>query len=281
MSYNPLFPIRCYLDSEAHETDKQMRFVDMAIEVDSHMHHWNEKTSEGNWVVDKDRMFNLIYSLCLMLACKMYKLKDAQQYDDFAFFLAYDVFDKIERPRHAEFPIKSVLNYIKSIIGFRKMQFLTKENQHILDPLYTRGWDGEAYKLKLREQWEAKEKTKKIDNIKSFFEEFHTVIKKNIPAQFKTNKIIYKYIYLSVCISLIESLKVGIGKKASILDLSVIILLGLTEDYRNIVTMVFNKSLIELGNEIRDIIDDYKISDDEYYILMGSAFENYGTEDQR
>lgn len=107
------------------------------------------------------------------------------------------------------------------------------------------------------------------------------MIKKNIPAQFKTNKIIYKYIYLSVCISLIESLKVGIGKKASILDLSVIILLGLTEDYRNIVTMVFNKSLIELGNEIRDIIDDYKISDDEYYILMGSAFENYGTEDQR
>lgn len=39
MSYNPLFPIRCYLDSEAHETDKKMRFVDMAIEVDSHMHH--------------------------------------------------------------------------------------------------------------------------------------------------------------------------------------------------------------------------------------------------
>ena len=84
-----------------------------------------------------------------------------------------------------------------------------------------------------------------------------------------------------MCIILIASLKLGIGKKASILDLSVIILLGLTEDYRNIVTMVFNKSLIELGNEIRDIIDDYKISDDEYYILMGSAFENYGTEDQR
>lgn len=209
----------------------------------------------------------------------MYKLKDAAQYDEFAFFLAYDVFDKIERPRNTEYPMRSVLNYIKSIIGFRKMQFLTKENQHILDPLYTHGWDGEAYKLKLREQWEAREKTKKIDSIKDYFSDFPRVIERNIPMQFKENKLLYKYIYLSVCMSLIESLKAGVGKKNSILDLSEIVLLCLPESYRSVVTMVFNKSLMELGNEIRDLIDEYRISDEEYHIIMGSAFENYGTED--
>jgi len=47
-SYNYLFPLRCYLDSEGRETDKIMTFTDMSIELDSHMHHWNEKDSEGN-----------------------------------------------------------------------------------------------------------------------------------------------------------------------------------------------------------------------------------------
>lgn len=51
-----------------------------------------------------------------MLASKQCNLQDGREYDDFAYFLAYDVFDKIERPRHPETPLKSVLNYIKSII---------------------------------------------------------------------------------------------------------------------------------------------------------------------
>lgn len=51
-----------------------------------------------------------------MLACKMCTLRDGREYDDFAYSLAYEIFDKIERPRNPEFPIKSILNYAKSII---------------------------------------------------------------------------------------------------------------------------------------------------------------------
>ena len=74
-----------------------------------------------------------------MLACKQLKLTDGREYDDFAYYLAYDIFDKIERPRKLDAPVKSLLNYAKSIIVWRKIQFQTAENNRILDPIYTKG----------------------------------------------------------------------------------------------------------------------------------------------
>ena len=68
-------------------------------------------------------------------------------------------------------------------------------------------------------------------------------------------------------------------KNTSLLD-SGIVLFGPTADYKDIIRMAFNKSLLELGNKIKDTIDKYRISDAEYQILMGSAFDNVSNDKQ-
>ena len=272
--YNYLFPIRCYLDSEGHETDKKMRFVDMAIEVDSHIPHWNEKDSEGSWVVDKDREFNLIYSLCLMLASKQCNFRDGREYDDFAYFLAYDVFDKIERPRHPEAPLKSVLNYIKSILVWRRMQFQTQTFQQVFDSRYQKNWNSDIFKLNVLNNLQSSNKLKTINEVREYIEEFPSVIYKNIPKQFKNNKYIFNSIYISACITIINSVIYSTNRRVQNLKYDQnISLFGLNDSFKSIVRVVVNKSLLDFADNVRDVIDKFSIENDEFELILNSAYE--------
>ena len=74
--------------------------------------------------------------------------------------------------------------------------------------------------------------------------------------------------------SLIKAFKNNAMKKnTSLLD-SGIVLFGPVVDYKDVIRMAFNKSLLDLGSKIKDTIDRYRISDAEYQVLMGSAFDN-------
>jgi len=271
--YNYLFPIRCYLDSEGHETNKKMRFVDMCIEVDSHISHWNDKDSEGNWIVDKDREFNLIYSVCLMLASKAKLCADGREYDDFAYYLAYDVFDKIERPRDINNPIKSILNYIKSIMRWRIMMFKDLNRQKIYDPLFDKRWGDGTLKGNIIERIESSKKELTIEDVRAIINDFSRIIYKNIPDRFTTNKVVRKYIYMSVCMTLIKLFSVDSPKKNPMLNKEFeIVIYKLDQSYANVVKLVINKSLLEFADEIKDTIDKFKVGDIEYEMLMNSVF---------
>ncbi len=272
--YNYLFPIRCYLDSEGKETDKKMRFVDMRIEVDSHIPHWNDKDSEGNWVVDKDREFNLIYSLCLMLASKQCHLQDGREYDEFAYFLAYDVFDKIERPRHPETPIKSVLNYIKSIIVWRKMRFQAQTFQQVFDSKFQKNWNNDAFKLNVLNNLQSSNKLKTAEEVKTYIKEFPGVIFENIPVQFKDDTYVMKNIYVSVCLSLIKAIEASSSRRSHSLKYNQnISLFGLDDSYKSVVRLVVNKSLLNFGENVKSTIEKFKIDDDEFELILNSAYD--------
>ena len=70
-----------------------------------------------------------------MLASKAKMCSDGREYDDFAYYLAYDIFNKIENWKK-DVPLKSVLNYAKSIINWRYKQFKRSSVQQIFDPYY-------------------------------------------------------------------------------------------------------------------------------------------------
>lgn len=279
--YNYLFPIRCYLDSEGHETDKKMRFVDMCIEVDGHIPHWNDKDSEGNWIVDKDREFNLIYSVCFMLACKMCTLQDGREYDDFAYFLAYDIFDKIERPRDINAPIKSILNYAKSIIHWRRMRFQSQNFQEVFDSRYGKSWDGDNFKNSIIASLKSTKKILTADEMRDLFEDFPSIIKSHVPKQLRSNKVIFRRIYISAALTIANLMTNNVSKKSSLFNQNNnIIVYGLPLSYKDIVKVVVNKSLLTLADEIKDTIGKFDISDNEYELLMNSAFDGINEADE-
>lgn len=265
--YNYLFPIRCYLDSEGHETDKKMRFVDMCIEVDSHIPHWNEKDSEGRWVVDKDRQFNLIYSVCFMLVCKTFALRDGREYDDLAYFVAWDIFDKIERPRDAEHPIKSILNYIKGTLIWRRMEFQSKSVPVIFDSTFKKSWNSDRFRENLISSFESTKKLSTIDYINDELSDFTSTVMSNVPKQF--NYITFKRLFISSCLTLLNCLK---SKNLFASDNFRIVNYKLSGDYNNIVRAIVKKSIYDLKNSLKDVIDFAKMNEEEYNLIMGSAF---------
>ena len=100
-----------------------VRYVDMAIYIDEHI-----KDPD----LDEDLAFQYIYFLIHMLARKRNLFTDFQMLDDFAIYLAGDVFMRLRNPSKNCTEIKSVLNYIKQIIYFRKLAFegvFYKENE--------------------------------------------------------------------------------------------------------------------------------------------------------
>lgn len=69
-----------------------------------------------------------------MLASKRRYFDSQRDYEDFASSLAYDTFQRMSSTEKA--PVKSVLNYMKSVLSFRKMAFNTQRRQKIIDPKF-------------------------------------------------------------------------------------------------------------------------------------------------
>lgn len=92
-----------------------MKYTDMAIYVDKHMSDdpLDEQVATN--------MFIYIYHIVFMLAHVNKLFYRQEYYEDFAVWLASDLFMSFTKKR--ENKIKSSLNYIKSVIRFRKYKF--------------------------------------------------------------------------------------------------------------------------------------------------------------
>ena len=70
-----------------------------------------------------------------MLATKGKLFTNTKDYEDFAFELALSTYQRMINKNKPQ--VKSVLNYMKSVIVFRKMSFSDKKSQEIVDSKYT------------------------------------------------------------------------------------------------------------------------------------------------
>lgn len=72
-----------------------------------------------------------MYLLAEMLAYKHHYYTNKVDYDEYAFILACDTFQRMIDTTKT--PIKSVLNYMKSIMYFRKTAFDSQRYQEAID----------------------------------------------------------------------------------------------------------------------------------------------------
>ena len=89
-----------------------MRYVDLAIYIDNNIYEED---------CDKEKIFEYMYVLAYMLASKARYFNNSEDYDGFATFLAYSTYQRMFDTDKAR--IKSVLNYMKSIMYFRKISY--------------------------------------------------------------------------------------------------------------------------------------------------------------
>ena len=104
-----------------------MTYSDIAIFID------NNKKED----IDEDTFIGYIYLLCDMLTRKRGYFKDASEREDFSAYLAYIIFKRYDmEPRP-----KSVMNYIKSIIAYKKADYMREFWQENITPVITGNTD--------------------------------------------------------------------------------------------------------------------------------------------
>jgi len=81
-----------------------------------------------------DKAFTYMYLLAYMLASKAKYFNTITDYDGFAYFLAYSTYSRYKD--QSKKPVKSVLNYMKSIMYFRKLTYDRETFCEVINPEY-------------------------------------------------------------------------------------------------------------------------------------------------
>lgn len=91
-----------------------VRYVDMCIYVDENI---------GKPDADVEKIYEYLTMISYMLAVKRKLFNSEEYYDKYAHYIASSVYMRMVVNVPGRPPIKSCLNYIKSIIALRKVDF--------------------------------------------------------------------------------------------------------------------------------------------------------------
>lgn len=259
---------------------KDMTYTDMSIWLDNNFYKED---------CDYNTAYSYLWLLSYMLACKNKYFNSEKDYEKFSSFVAYDAFKRMTNKDKSR--IKSGLNYIKSIMPFRKMAYDAEKNVKIIDSEFDSSWDGFEYRNLRRESFEKSNHELIVENIIQILENTPKYIDKCIPKVFKKD-VLYLNIYNSCLLSMInkmtlkqqykENLYYKLDNVPSFNDVKYyrkhldndIILWHLPDTMKNVVQVVLNKVNNILVNEIKEVTSDILVSDSEFNCILGSAFES-------
>ena len=109
-----------------YEKPKDVTYTQMAIYIDQHAYDENQSEEKDNLI------FENLYHLIEILAYKAKFFTKNQYYNDFALYVASSVFMRLKNPKQFQYNelgqpkikrVKSILNYIKTILYPKKVDF--------------------------------------------------------------------------------------------------------------------------------------------------------------
>jgi len=265
---------------------KDVRFVDMAIWIDNNIYKED---------CDMDKAFTYMYLLAYMLASKAKYFNTITDYDGFAYFLAYSTYSRYKD--QSKKPVKSVLNYMKSIMYFRKLTYDRETFCEVINPEYNTNWDENKYKNSRINSLESQNRTNLIQlSIQDIFSDIPKIIFKNIPRIYFSDNLIKNNIYKSTLLSLLSSytlpqefqikLQKKLEEKSTFDEASFykkhltkdIILWHLPDSMESVVRLVINKTNQDLIELIRGLSDEIKVTEYDLDLMFKSAYENWNEE---
>ena len=255
-----------------------MRWVDLAIWVDENFYKED---------CDYNTAYSYMYLLASMLASKHRYFDNQRDYEEFASYLAYDTYKRMSDT--SKVPIKSVLNYMKSVISFRRMMFNHQRRQKIIDPKFDTEWDPSTYVEKCKESYEATFSEDLYKGVCEVLAQIPAYILKSIPKVYKADKLLYKNIYLSCMLSMINritlpniinnKLEARLNESPTFNEVKYytkyldqeIILWHIPEALGIIIVTILNKVNAILIDEIKGLSNDIKVSNEEFNNIMFSG----------
>lgn len=256
-------------------------------------------------IYDADRDDNLLYQylyhICYMLACKARYFKDMDEYDDFALYISSKLYMKYPIPtesnvRDGKIMIEddkrliSILNYTKSVLYPMKVNYQREFYAQVF--MYENVGDGD----KIIEEMKVSIQKDYADELEeSVIESLHfvpNIIKKTInETPYKNDKLMCKRLYMSCLLSIVNgmtlsnSTKNKIAKRSDINEREElfikslqqerqkqIILWHLDETLKDYIRMLVNKIRKDLYRDITQTKNQFSLTDKELDGIMLSAF---------
>lgn len=188
---------------------KNLKYVDMCIYIDGKVKEGNPTEEEINLI------FEYLYHLSFMLAHKHKYFNESHYYEDFSIYFATEVLYRLfYNPKLKKLdengdpiltPIKSVLNYMKSILYGRKCAF---EHMNYSQKITSKDTTTFDYNSNIN----SKLKDSLVYNLKTgidiYLDTFSTEVKNIIytTCKYKNDKVLLKNIYISCLLSVINSI---------------------------------------------------------------------------
>lgn len=268
-----------YFMNPLFKKPKDVRFVDMAIWIDNNIH---------NPDCDMNKAFTYMYLLAYMLGSKAKYFRNIEDYDGFACYLAYSTFMRLTD--NTKPPVKSVLNYMKSIMYFRKMGYEQEVYSEMIDPIYNKNWDSDTYREQGITILESSNREIIKQSVDDIFKCLPSIIKENIPKVYSSNKVLYSNLYISVLLSLTSKftlpeqnrlyLENKLKEKVAFNEVNYyrkhltdeLILWHVPDSMSGVVQVIINKVNFELINIIKELSNEIHVTEDEFNIIAKSAW---------
>lgn len=269
---------------------KGVTYTAMCIWVDNNIHKPD---------CDLDKAYMYIWLICNMLVCKKKYFGDRwQDYNDFSSYLANDVFFRLRSERLVA--VKSVLNYVKSIMNFRKMQYCNEMFSEVIDtnkPQYDY-FNNDLFNEVTKNKLELYNHVELEIRIRDILVDTPNIILANIAESYKSNKRVYENLYISCLLTIINRMTLPnhneriLGKKVksntSFNDVDYItnntdrelIIWHLPKELNDVVSIIVNRTYSTLINEIKEAINDSKVDEDEYASILATGFFGDSTDDR-
>lgn len=267
-----------------------IKYTDMAIYIDKHA--YDENRSEEVDALIYEYLYHLIYALSI----KKNYFKNYQDYDSFACYGATKVFTRLinknqYRDKKPLKKIKSVLNYIKSILYAYKTDYQSENYAEVLNPEY--GVDTIKLQEDINDSIE-NDYSQKLEDIQELLVNNFEIIKKivnNTPYKklpeikhdlelsllitFANNFILPKTKELTLkkrtdlAKSILKKLKIyyeALPQKSTVLW-------HLNKSMADYVKLLYNKFKLKILYNIMDIQSSYKLDDGTLKAIKDSAYQ--------
>ena len=271
--------------------DANVRYVDMAIYIDNHIYTDN---------YDEELIYQYLYFLIYMLAKKRRYFNSEKVYDDFAIWLATNLYVRLTDKRQFEEnakleKIKSILNYIKGILFAKRVEYnlqigyqATSGKLQSKNPEHV---EGNA----LFEYYRPAIQSANNDIIQQFiFELFETIpemfLQELKKSPYKNNPRMMSALYLSCMLTFVKSttpsnqeldkLSRSVHKNlnadlSKVISRSVdeIVLWDLPEYLRDYIKLIYKRVKKEVVNEIKDSVSRHSLSEKDLEAVLNAGYE--------
>lgn len=264
---------------------EDVSYTEMAIFIDEHIYD-EDKTEEL-----ENQLFEYIYHLCYMLACKQRFFKKYDDFDEFSLFMATNVYLRYLNPELER--LKSVLNYIKKIAYGQKIRFQNITFKQIISQEHCPQYDDLLMKEELKSNIQMNYMNKElVDDISYEIKILPKVIQEVVSqTPYRNDRIMSRRLYLSCLLTFINSItlcKESI-KKLNIKGESVrddyvnklyrnerhhcTLLWRLPNEYKDYVTLLYNKIVDTFCDNLYEVKSSLTLSDEVLNQLLTYAYQ--------